>query len=143
MATVQADLDQVEAGFDRALFEKVLGAGRLVRVTRFEGLENDAIFEVEFGAGPLSGRWVGQIERKIRDPNEIAYTDVGIELPKPLRTWRHRHRLLRRLKGGTFIRDEIEFSTGTRTGDWALYPVLMGLILARRPIYKAAFGELS
>lgn len=140
MTSVAADFDELEARFDRDLLEKLLAPGLPVGIERFDGLKDGDELHIVFGDGRFSGKWVSKIQENERTPSEWSYVDVGLELPPPLKTWRHKHRLLRRPAGGTFIRDEIEFSTGNRLTDAATFPLLYAIFASRGPIYRRVFG---
>ncbi len=141
VTAVDADFEKLESQFDRELLEKLLAPGLPVSITRFDGLEDGDELHLRFGDGRFSGSWVSRIQEKARDKNEWSYVDVGVELPPPLKSWRHKHRLLRRPAGGTFIRDEIEFSTGSRLADAAVFPLLYAIFASRGPIYRHVFGS--
>lgn len=140
MTSVAADFEELESRFDRDLLEKLLAPGLPVKIERFDGLSDGDELHIVFGDGRFSGKWVSRIQENERSRNEWSYVDIGIELPQPLKTWRHKHRLLKRPAGGTFIRDEIEFTTGRMLSDAAVFPVLYALFASRGPVYRKMFG---
>ncbi len=143
MTSVAANFEELESRFDRSLLEKLLAPGLPVTIERFDGLADGDELHVVFGEGRFKGKWISRIQENDRNPSEWSYVDVGIELPPPLKSWRHKHRLLKRPAGGTFIRDEIEFSTGSALTDAAAFPVLYALFASRGPVYRRMFGTLG
>lgn len=51
--------------------------------------------------------WIGKIDGYGESENEIWFSDEGIEIPFGIKTWKHKHRLMK-TDYGTIIRDEVE-----------------------------------
>lgn len=139
---VEEDLEDVWRRFDRRLFDKLSAPWMPVTVERFDGLGEGDELHLKLGQGPVGLRWVSRIEDVRHQPSEISYVDLGISLPLPLRSWRHKHRLLKRPGGGSLIRDEIEYSTGSSLVDASIYGVIYAQFAWRQPVYRREFGGL-
>lgn len=137
-ATVQQDYLSVFRAFDEQLFRKLAPPYPRLKLLRFDGSEPGDVVEVELQTGIKSFRWASLItEREITDA-AAWFVDEGQELPTPLRIWRHKH-LITKNGNGAIIHDIIDFGTGYKALDAALYPFMLAGFGMRKPIYKKVF----
>jgi ligand-binding SRPBCC domain-containing protein len=135
---VQQDYRTVFNAFDEQLFRRLSPPYPRLKLLRFDGSEPGDMVEVELQTGLKSFRWTSRItERKIAD-TEAYFIDQGQELPPPLRYWHHRH-LITKNGSGAIVHDIITYSTGFKTLDLLLYPLMLAQFSMRRPIYRKVF----
>jgi ligand-binding SRPBCC domain-containing protein len=79
--------------------------------------------------------WKGMISEYSENETEIYFTDEGVELPFGIKTWKHKHRLIRR-HYGTEIRDEVEFSFYGVLSRLFFTPGIWLQFLYRKPLYR-------
>ena len=73
---------------------------------------------------------------------EWFFVDEGQTLPKPLRYWKHIHKVKKQTEKQTFIIDDIAFSSNNYLLDILLYPFLYMQFALRKPAYRKYFNKL-
>ena len=136
---VKQDYLSVFNAFDESLFRKLSPPYPRLRLLRFDGSYPGDVVEVELLAGFKSFRWTSLItERSVTDA-EAYFVDEGLEVPPPLRHWRHKH-LVTKEGNGAVIHDIIEYRTGSKALDLLLYPLMLLQFGSRKPVYKKTFN---
>ncbi len=138
---VQQSVDQVWAGFDRMLFDRLSPPFPPVDVVRFDGCLTGDVVQLRLNFLVFKQEWTSHIIDQQTTADEIYFVDQGTKLPFFLAYWHHRHRLLRDSSGGTRIVDDITFRTPYRLTDYLLYPVMWLQFAYRKPIYRRIFGS--
>ena len=138
---VQQSVDQVWAGFDRTLFDRLSPPFPPVDVVRFDGCLTGDVVQLRLNFLVFRQEWTSHIIDQQTTADEIYFVDQGTKLPFFLAYWHHRHRLLRDSSGGTRIVDDITFRTPYRLTDYLLYPVMWLQFAYRKPIYRQIFGS--
>jgi ligand-binding SRPBCC domain-containing protein len=137
---VAQDLKSVWKGFDEDLFLKLSPPFPPVKLLQFDGsLKGDKV-TLQLNFILFKQVWESLITDNGETENEIFFVDKGIKLPFFLKTWHHRHRLIKADKG-TIIADEIEFTAPIPGMELLLYPTLWLQFAYRKPIYKAFFSK--
>nr|WP_293834470.1 hypothetical protein [uncultured Arsenicibacter sp.] len=136
---VARPVNEVWAGFDRRLFDKLSPPFPPVQVLRFDGCQTGDQVQLELNFLLFKQRWDSLIVDQQTSPDEIYFIDEGTKLPFFLRYWHHRHRLIKS-GSGTLIIDDITFRTPNRLTDYLMLPVLWLQFLYRKPIYKHVFN---
>lgn len=136
---VKGPYSEVFDRMDRSLFEFLLPKGMSVSLKRFDGSSPGDLVHLRFGF-PLFTSWVSRIESTEDLPTERVFVDRGIQLPFPLKHWKHHHRVQFRSENSSFIVDEMYFSTGFRWFDVLIEPFLRGIFAPRKKLYVAYFG---
>lgn len=139
---VEQPIDQVWAGFNRDLFDRLSPPFPPVRVLRFDGCLTGDVVSLELNFLLFRQTWTSDIIKQRTTPDEIYFVDQGVKLPFFLRTWHHKHRLIRQ-GNGTVIADEITFQTPNRLVDYLLYPLMWAQFAYRKPIYRQTFSRLK
>ena len=136
---VARPVNEVWAGFDRRLFDKLSPPFPPVQVLRFDGCQTGDQVQLELNFLLFKQRWDSLIVDQQTSPDEIYFIDEGTKLPFFLRYWHHRHRLIKSGSGSLII-DDITFRTPNRLTDYLMLPVLWLQFLYRKPIYKHVFN---
>ncbi|AHM61720.1 hypothetical protein D770_17340 [Flammeovirgaceae bacterium 311] len=136
---VNQPLQKVADGFNEKLFQALAPPFPRLKLLRFDGSKKGDWVAMELHFGFMKQSWVSEITAHGQTANEWYFIDQGRKLPKPLRYWHHHHRLLALPEGGTRIVDDINYSSGNKLLDLALYPALMAQFLYRKPVYKKFF----
>ena len=131
---------QVWSGFDQSLFEKLAPPFPRIRLLRFDGSTTGSTVEVELNFFLFRQIWRSEIVEHGETEAEIWFVDRGSRLPFFLKSWSHRHRLLR-TDSGTQIVDDIDYSTGSVVLDYLMYPMMWAQFAYRGPIYRRAFNK--
>ncbi len=132
---VAVPFDQVIAGFNRHLLEALSPPLMKLRIHRYDGQSVGDRFSMQLGPELLHMRWEGLVSAAGRTPGTFWFEDVGVQLPFPLKRWKHKH-LVRKSGTGTVIIDIVSFSTGNSILDVLCYPFLKGMFLARISKYQ-------
>ena len=138
---VKADWKKVVAGFTKELFVKLNPPFPPVEVKQFDGCIKGDKVRLELNFLLFKQEWVSDIIESNESENGFSFIDVGAKLPFFLSSWKHHHIIEKREEGGSFIIDDIQYSTGTWFTDLLFYPVLYGQFLYRQPVYKKIFGK--
>ena len=137
---VAAPLATVWAGFDRRLFNQLSPPFPPVRVLRFDGCLTGDIVSLELNFLLFKQVWDSTITDQRTTDGEIYFVDEGTKLPFFLKSWRHKHRLIRH-GAGTLIADEITYLTPNRLLDYLMYPLMWAQFAYRKPIYRRVFSQ--
>lgn len=124
--------------FDQQLFEKLAPPFPRLRLIRFDGSEAGSIVEAELNFLLFKQNWQSLITDSHVADDEIYFIDQGKRLPFFLKTWHHRHRLIRTATG-TKIVDDIEYRSPTVLLDYLLLPIMWLQFAYRKPIYRREF----
>lgn len=135
---VDSNVSTVKEGFNEALFKKLAPPFPPVRVKRFDGCSKGDLVSLELNFLLFRQLWVSEITEDSTDENEFYFVDEGIQLPFFLKTWSHKHRIIRQ-GNGAIIRDEISYTGPIRVLTWLLYPTLWLQFAYRKPIYRKVF----
>lgn len=140
---VKADYQSVWKGFDKNLFLALAPPGAKVEVVRFDGcVKGDVVqLKLKMPLMPVQN-WTSHIIENGFTTEEAWFIDQSQahELPFFLKTWQHRHGIVRRADGGTDIVDDIQYTAPFGLMTVLMYPVLWLQFAWRKPIYKRFFG---
>ncbi|MCH7397660.1 hypothetical protein MM236_06655 [Belliella sp. DSM 107340] len=137
---VEQDYLKVKEGFDETLFTKLSPPFPPVKLLRFDGSSKGDLVTLELNFIFFKQKWTSEITEDRTDEKEFYFIDEGTALPFFLKSWRHKHRII---KSGdsSIIRDEISYSGPFRLMTVLLYPALYLQFLYRKPIYKKLFKK--
>jgi len=135
---VEQDYRMVYERFDRDLFLALKPPLLPLELKRFDGSKTGDEVHIQLGRGFLAQDWNAKIvEDKLTD-DEAYFIDEGIKLPFFLKTWQHKHRIIR-TETGAIIIDDIEYKTPTLLTDYLMYPIMWLQFAARKPVYRKYF----
>jgi ligand-binding SRPBCC domain-containing protein len=133
---VQAHFLRVKSLFDQQLFKSLNPPFPPVKLLQFDGQEAGDRVGLELNFIFFKQKWVSQITENETTQDEWFFVDEGVELPFFLRSWRHKHRVIRVSETESEIRDEIKFHGSMALLTPLLFPMLYVQFLYRKPIYK-------
>jgi ligand-binding SRPBCC domain-containing protein len=137
---VEQDYNTVFSRFDLALFRKLKPPLVGMRVERFDGcLKGDEV-HVEINTLGWKQKWKALITDNNEDEHEIYFVDEGLQLPKPLKKWRHEHKIAKFIDNSIII-DNIAYNTGFTLLDLMLYPMIYLQFFSRKRVYKSYFRK--
>lgn len=137
---VEQDYLKVKEGFDESLFRKLSPPFPPVKLLRFDGSSKGDLVTLELNFIFFKQKWTSEITDDRTDEKEFYFIDEGIALPFFLKSWRHKHRIIK-TGDGSIIRDEISYSGPFGLMTILLYPALFLQFLYRKPIYKKLFKK--
>lgn len=137
---VDSNYKQVSNQFDRNLFLALKPPLIQLELKVFDGCEKGDKVEMELGFLGVKQVWKSLITEHGVDDDKSYFIDEGVELPPPLKKWKHRHILENVDDTKTRIIDDIQFSTGFKLLDLLIYPVMYVQFWYRKPIYKRFFN---
>lgn len=137
---VKQDFRKVFQAFDFNLFMKLKPPLVGLNVIRFDGsLKGDEI-HVEVNIFGFKRKWISVITENNSGDSEIYFIDEGILLPKPLKYWKHIHKIEKSIDSSIII-DDICYKSGNLFVDFLLFPALFMQFFFRKPVYKSYFGK--
>ncbi len=137
---VQQAASQVIAGFNRDLFLQLNPPFPPVKLLRFDGSKQGDQVILELNFIFFRQTWESLITEDGENEEEIYFVDEGIKLPFFLKSWRHRHRILKKNTKAEIV-DDIEYRTPFWLMDYLMYPVLYLQFWYRKPIYQRIFRK--
>jgi len=139
---VEQDYKTVYKGFDKDLFVALKPPLLPLELRRFDGSKTGDEVHIRLGKGWLSQDWNALIVEDKMTDEEAWFIDEGTTLPFFLKSWRHRH-LIVKADSGALIVDDITYKTPTWLTDYLLYPLMWLQFAARKPVYRRVFGKGS
>lgn len=138
---VGKDYKTVWSGFNRDLFEALKPPFLPLTLKRFDGSRTGDEVHIQLGFGILKQDWNALIIEHDENEQECYFVDEGSKLPFFLKTWYHKHRIIRQADGSSVIVDDIDFTTPFKLMDYIMYPLMYMQFAARQPIYKKVFSK--
>lgn len=137
--TIPLNYKDVFDQFNQELFESLTLPLVDIEVLQFEGTEvNDQmILKINLPLG-LSQHWHGIVREKERNDEQCYFMDEGFQLPFPLKSWQHYHRIYNRGQE-CWIVDEVHFLSKNLFFDLLLYPLFKLQFLLRKSQYRRFF----
>lgn len=135
---VQQDYKTVYSRFDVYLFKKLKPWLAGLKVIRFDGCNKNDEIHVELNILGFKHFWKAIVIENHIDEYEIYFVDTGLLLPKPLKIWRHEHKIVKFIDNCIII-DNIAFSTNNFLLDLLLYPILYLQFYLRKRVYRSYF----
>ena len=132
----------VFANFDKNLFLKLNPPGMPVSLRQFDGCKKGDQVKITLGKGWLSQEWDALIIDQQSNSKEIYFIDKGVKLPFFLKSWQHKHRLIKIDTQATEIVDDIDFTTPFIVTNYLMYPFLYWSMWWRKSIYKKLFNQV-
>lgn len=137
---VEQDYLSVKEGFNESLFKKLSPPFPPVKLIRFDGSQKGDLVALELNFLLFRQKWVSEIIEDQTDSEEFYFIDKGIELPFFLKSWTHKHRVIKK-DNGSIIQDEISFEAPFFLLTLLLYPAMLLQFGYRIPIYKKIFKK--
>jgi len=140
-APVKGNYKKVMAAFDRDLFEALKPSAGKMEIIEFTGSKKGDRVHMKF-ISPISAQWISDIvEDEITD-TRAWFVDVGVKLPWPLASWKHKHIVEKIDENSSMIIDDMTFTGSNFIFTLLLYPAIFLGFYPRKKIYKKYFQEL-
>ena len=110
-----------------------------MKVELFEGCSPGNRVIVKLGGALINTRWISEITSLEQNDFEICFTDIGYELPFPLKKWEHKHRIIIISEHRCKIIDDIIYHTSYVWLDRIIKPFLMIQFGIRKKAYSTYF----
>lgn len=137
---VEGTLPEIRGRFTEALFRFVIPPGTKIKFLDFGGCNpgNELRMELKL-LGVLPQSWHNLITEMHEDARSWSFTDEGLQVPFPIRNWKHRHLVEQIEPGICLIRDQIRFSTSPKWLAFLMLPVLRLPFVLRKAKYQEFF----
>ncbi|MBD3629777.1 hypothetical protein [Cyclobacterium sp.] len=132
---------QVKEGFNQDLFQALNPPFPPVKLLRFDGSSKGDLVSLELDFLLFKQVWTSEIIADKTDDKAFFFIDEGKKLPFFLKSWQHKHSIIKLQDNQSIIRDEICFKGHHFLLDILLYPALYLQFAMRRPIYKRVFSR--
>lgn len=133
---VKNNLKNIQQKFNQDLFEKLSPPLMTVNVERFDGCLKDHEVHLLIQSLFVRNKWISKITTSEFNDQVFYFIDEGIEIPPPLKNWKHVHRVEKISENSCYVIDDITYSTGSKVLDVAIFPFLFGMFKFRQPIYR-------
>lgn len=137
---VPQDYRKVFQAFDINLFMKLKPPLIGLNVLRFDGCRKDDEVHVEINILGFRQKWISLITEQQSNENKIYFIDEGVLLPKPLKYWKHTHKIEKSIDSSIII-DDICYKSGNKIVDILLFPAFFMQFFYRKPVYKSYFSK--
>ncbi len=134
---ITSPIDSVWALFDQNLLSKLSPPFPPVSINRFDGCQKGDLVQLEIKLGFFSLFWDSEITEDYQGADKIYFIDEGRRIPLGIKQWKHEHILEKINAEETMVIDQITYSTSSKFLDILLYPLLWGMIIYRKPLYKS------
>ena len=137
---VKGNYKAVMEQFDRNLFEALSPKQGKIEIVEFTGSKKGDRVHLRF-LSPIKADWVSLITEDGVNDREAYFVDEGVELPFPLRYWRHRHVVERLTDDTSIIVDDIQYKGSNAIISGLMYPALWAAFYPRKRVYRSYFGQ--
>ena len=136
---VSTPIQKVWEQFDEDLFIALKPPFLPLIVDRFDGCKPGD--EIHLQVGPFKMKWIGHITEANSSNERYEFIDEGIQLPFPLKKWRHHHIIQQTAAGHSEIIDDVLYSCHNKAQEILIHPFLGLQFALRRPVYQRLFGR--
>ncbi len=137
---VEQDYRKVFQAFDIHLFMKLKPPLIGLNVLRFDGCKKGDEVHVEINILGFKQKWIALVTSQGEDEKEIFFIDEGVLLPKPLKYWKHTHKIENSIDSSIII-DDICYKSGNKIVDFLLFPAFFIQFYFRKPVYRSFFSK--
>ena len=138
---VQQDYKTVFEGFNEDLFLALKPPFLPLTLRQFDGSRTGDEVKITLGAGFFSQDWDALIVEQKETSEEIYFIDKGVKLPFFLKSWQHKHRIIKTENGSKIIDDIHYTSVLGKFSDILLFPIMYLQFYMRKPVYQRIFGK--
>ncbi|WP_127715810.1 hypothetical protein [Halobacteriovorax sp. HLS] len=137
VTTFKANFSDVKENFNEKLFKFL--SPKLIpnEIIRYDG--NNVGDEIHIQL--INQLWISEILEVNDLENEFNFVDIGKKLPPPIKSWHHKHRIVKVNQYQVSIIDEISFDCGNFILNNCIYPFMYAQFYARVPLYKKFFEK--
>ena len=132
--------ESVMNGFTSRLFLRLAPPFPKLTLLRFDGSKKGDEIHLQLDFLLSKTVWVSLITESGTTKDTLYFIDEGKTVPPPIKKWTHKH-IVRQLDTSVEIEDNLTYSSGNRLLDLLLFPPIYFLMVYRKPIYRAYFGN--
>lgn len=140
-APVKGNYKKVMKAFDRDLFEALKPSAGEMEIIEFTGSKKGDRVHMKF-ISPIKAQWISDIVEDEVTDTRAWFVDVGVKLPWPLATWKHRHIVEKIDDNNSMIIDDMTFTGSNFIFTLLLYPAIFIGFYPRKNIYQKYFEKL-
>lgn len=140
-AKVAGNYKDVMEAFDRDLFEALKPSVGKMEIMEFTGSKKGDRVHMKF-IRPIKAQWISDIVEDEVTDTRAWFVDVGVKLPWPLATWKHRHIVEKIDNNNSMIIDDMTFTGTNFIFTLLLYPAIFIGFYPRKKIYQKYFEKL-
>ncbi|HMT12979.1 MAG TPA: hypothetical protein PKA39_15320 [Ignavibacteria bacterium] len=111
-----------------------------LKIVRFEGCKTGDNVEIMLDIFGLKQHWHSVITEDFENEESIGFIDEGVKLPRPLKQWRHIHKIEKSIENSIII-DDISYNTGNKLLNFLMFPAFFLQFYYRKPVYKSYFRK--
>lgn len=130
---------EVMKRFDRSLFEALAPPLVPFEIVKFTGSQTGDTVHLRMGKG-IRIEWISVITSHGSDKEQAYFVDEGIQLPFPLKFWRHQHIVKKDSENQSWIIDDIQYEAVNNLLSKLMYPILYAGFKGRGRIYRQYFN---
>jgi ligand-binding SRPBCC domain-containing protein len=139
---VNAHIDEVAKKFNKELLLKLNPPFIAMELIRYDGQRAGDQLSFKIGIGPIKQQWNGIITAHRYTEKHWLFRDEGLQLPHPLKTWKHTH-ALKSKSNQTLIIDRLKFEGKNPFFTLLMCLPFIAMFWMRKPLYKKHLGNHS
>ncbi|MEM9822753.1 MAG: hypothetical protein AAF985_16860 [Bacteroidota bacterium] len=132
---------EVMERFDRQLFEALKPPMASMSILAFTGSKKGDRVHIRFES-PIQAEWISEITEDEINDKEAFFVDEGVQLPFPLKYWRHKHIVRKIDETSSYIIDDIQYEGPNTLVSFLLYPAMYIGFAPRKKVYQQYFKTL-
>lgn len=132
---INQDFPTVAGGFNKELFEYLIGYYPLVKLRRYDGQEHGDMVHLDFLL-PGMNDWKVVVKDSHRDAKNYWFIHRALIMPFGLNFWQHMHRVVALGKNKTAIIDYIQFESRWKILNPLNYLFFYMILLPQRMLYR-------
>ena len=130
--------EKVVERFGEDLFRALSPPFPRLKILQFDGIKTGDHVVLQLDFMLFTGHWSSLITSSHKSDHALVFVDVGEVMPPFLSRWEHRH-VIEKVRNGSIIRDEIEFSPGKGWPAWLVWLMIWIQMKPRNRIYTSFF----
>ena len=138
---IDKNVESIKKNFTQDLFLALSPPGLRIKLEQFDGCKTGDIVHLKIQSFGLTQTWMSRITEESNSDNQWFFVDEGVQLPWPLKSWKHVHRVKKINENQSAIIDDITFSSGHHILDIPLKPFLWLTFAVRPSRYRKFFED--
>jgi ligand-binding SRPBCC domain-containing protein len=139
--SIPLPIADVTRWFDKDLFLYLTPKRPKLQILHYDGNRKGQEIALLLDFGLWKSHWTSIITDEWNTPTTWGFEDVGLQLPFPFTFWVHKHKVEAESKSSCLVIDDVAFNAGPLWISYLMRPVVVGMLSARRPLYKRYFYE--
>ena len=138
---VKGSPEEILKSFNEELFMKLNPPFIDVELTQFDGSHKDNEIKLTTNFLGYYQYWHNKVIDRFDSEHEAYFIDEGIEMPFPITSWSHKHKVIKVDEEHSYIVDDIEFKCSHFLLEFFVYPAIFITMFYRKPIYVDTFSH--